>query len=308
MGLAVGDALGAPLEGAPPGVAAAAVARGLEMTGGGRWAAGEWTDDTALALELAESIGSLGVVDTDDLAARYIRWATTGGKGIGHTTRRALVGARDADDARARARAYYEATQWAAGNGTVMRATPIGLAAQDLDEAVRAARLDALLTHANPAAGATSAGLCSALIALREGRDPLAAAREQVVDQPAVARALDAVDRRDEAELARLAAEDAGACWTTLAIALHALLVISDYERGVRWAIAQGGDTDTNAAVAGALLGYRHGAAAISIRWLNALRGRERVERAADGLAARAGERRLRPKPSQSPGPRPGTA
>lgn len=143
LGLAVGDALGAPLEGAPPPVASVAVAGGLEMTGGGWWAPGEWTDDTAMALKLAESISTLGVLATDDLAERYIRWANTGGKGIGRTTRSALVGARNAEDARARARAHYETTRLAAGNGTAMRATPIGLVAHDLDEAVGAARRDA---------------------------------------------------------------------------------------------------------------------------------------------------------------------
>jgi ADP-ribosylglycohydrolase len=46
-----------------------------------------------------------------------------------------------------------------------------------------------------------------------------------------------------------------------------------------------GGDVDTNAAVAGALLGCRHGVAAIPDRWRAPLRGRERIERVADGLA-----------------------
>jgi len=290
LGLAVGDALGAPLEGAPPAVAAAAVAGGLEMAGGGWWAPGEWTDDTAMALELAESITTVGVLATDDLAQRYIRWATMGGKGIGRTTRSALVGARDAEDARARACAHYATTRLAAGNGTVMRATPIGLAARDLDEAVDAARRDAQLTHADPAAGAASAAVCAALLAMRESGDPLAAARAQTGDHPSLVGALDAVARADESALARLAAgREAGACWTTLAIALHALLAIDDYERGVGWAIAQGGDADTNAAVAGALLGYRHGATKIPDRWLSSLHERERVERAADRLATRAG-------------------
>lgn len=290
LGLAVGDALGAPLEGAGPAVAAAAVAGGLEMTGGGWWAPGEWTDDTAMALELAESVSALGVLDTDDLAHRYIRWATMGGKGIGRTTRTALVGARDAADARARAGAHYQATKLAAGNGTVMRATPIGLAARDLDEAVGAALRDAQLTHADPAAGAASAALCAALIAVREGGDPLAAARKQTDEHPNLVRALDAVGRADESALAGLAAGlEGGACWTTLAIALYALLVIDEYERGVGWAIAQGGDADTNAAVTGALLGYRHGATMIPARWLSSLRERERLERAADGLATRTG-------------------
>lgn len=57
LGVAVGDALGAPLKAATPDEAARAVGRGLEMTGGRGWAPGEWTDDTAMALALAESIG-----------------------------------------------------------------------------------------------------------------------------------------------------------------------------------------------------------------------------------------------------------
>ena len=285
LGLAVGDALGAPLEGAPAAAGAAAVAGGLEMTGGGWWAPGEWTDDTAMALVLAESIASRGLLDTDDLARRYITWASSDGKGIGRTTRSALVGARDADDTRARARAHHEATRLAAGNGTVMRATPIGLAARDLPEAVDACQRDAQLTHADPAAGAASAALCAALLALRGSADPLAAGRGQAREHPRVAAALDAVAGPNEAALARLAGgSEAGACWTTLAVALHALLVTDDYERGVGWVIAQGGDTDTNAAVAGALLGYRHGAGAIPARWLERLRERTRIERAAEGL------------------------
>jgi ADP-ribosylglycohydrolase len=243
-----------------------------------------------MALELAESIGTVGVLNTDDLGRRYIRWATTDGKGIGRTTRSALIGARDADHARARARARYQAARLAAGNGTVMRATPIGLAARDLDEARVAARRDAELTHADPAASAASTALCAALLAVRKGGDPLGAARGQTGHHPSLAGALDAVGRRDGSALGRLAAGlQAGACWTTLAVALYALLVIDDYERGVGWAIAQGGDADTNAAVTGALLGYRHGVAQIPVRWLSSLRGRERLERAAEGLAARAG-------------------
>jgi ADP-ribosylglycohydrolase len=285
LGLAVGDALGAPLEGSPPAEAAAVVAGGLEMTGGGSWAAGEWTDDTALALALAESIGARGLLDTEDLAERYIAWARVDGKGIGRTTHSALVGARDAEDARARARAHYETTRRPASNGTVMRATPIGLAARDVAQAVAAARDDAQLTHADPTAGAASAALCAALLAVRQSTDPLAAARRQARGHARLKSALGAVREQDDAAIARLAADDeAGACWTTLALALYALVVIDDYERGVGWAVAQGGDVDTNAAVAGALLGCRHSTRSIPSRWLAPLRERHRVERAADGL------------------------
>jgi len=54
----------------------------------------------------------------------------------------------------------------------------------------------------------------------------------------------------------------------------------------VTWVIAQGGDTGTNAAVAGALLACCHGAGAVPDRWLCALRTRQRIERAVEGLVA----------------------
>ena len=72
---------------------------------------------------------------------------------MGWATRHALAGARDAAEARARARAYFERGLPAAGNGTVMQAAPIALAARSVEEAERAARADAVLTHGDPRAG-----------------------------------------------------------------------------------------------------------------------------------------------------------
>jgi len=285
LGLAVGDALGAPLEGAPPERAKQAVEAGLEMVGGRSWAAGEWTDDTALALALAESIAAHGLLDTADVAARYIEWAHVG-KGIGNTTAAALRGAKDEADARARAEAFHEATNRSAGNGTVMRAAPIGLAAPTVAAAADAAREDARLTHYDPAAGTASAALCAALVAMRDEGNALAAATVQACEHDRVHDAIAAARGRPDT-LAELAAgEEMGACWTTLGVALHALEVIDDYEQGVLWAIGLGGDTDTNAAVAGALLGCRHGAGAIPERWLEPLQERERIEQAALALAS----------------------
>lgn len=279
LGLAVADALGAPLEFTSPAQAAAAVAAGLEMTGGGsfRWLPGEWTDDTTMALCLAESIGEHGLLELDDVTHRYAEWASSGPKDIGNATSAALRGASSAAEARERAQSYVERTGGGAGNGTIMRAAPIGLAATSLAEAVDAARADAALTHGDPRAGHASAALCAALLSLDE---PVAAARAECAGE---AKLLDALDS-DEDGLAELAAHEMGACWTALGVALHSLTEIDDYERGVLWAISLGGDTDTNAAVAGALLGARHGLESIPERWLEALRGRDRVEAAAAGL------------------------
>ena len=284
LGLAVGDALGAPLELSSAEEARAVVQRGLEMTGGGSWAPGEWTDDTALALCLAESIGSHGLVDTEDLARRYISWANEDGKGIGRTTRAALQGARDAREARARARDQHERTGFTAGNGSVMRATPIAFAAESVEQAARAARADAELTHFDPAAGVASAALCAALLALGQDGDPIAAAQVQVRGDVRLVRVLEAVNTSDVAALAGFAAgPERATCWTTLGVGLAALAAHS-YEDGVSWAISLGGDTDTNAAVAGALLGCRDGPDGVPDRWLSALRDRARIERAAAGI------------------------
>jgi ADP-ribosyl-[dinitrogen reductase] hydrolase len=284
LGLAVGDALGAPLELSTPGEAHAAVGRGLAMTGGGSWAPGEWTDDTALALCLAESIAERGLLDTEDLVRRYIAWANDAGKGIGRTTRAALQGARDAADARSRAREHHERTGFSAGNGTVMRATPIALAARSTEDAARAARADAALTHFDPAAAGASAALCAALIAVGQRDDPVAAAAVEAGSDERLAGVLEAVRAHDVQALAEAASgPQRGTCWTALGVGLSALAA-ADYERGVVWAISLGGDTDTNAAVAGALLGCRHGVQSIPERWLAPLRDRERIERAATTL------------------------
>jgi ADP-ribosylglycohydrolase len=290
LGLAVGDALGAQVEFADPHVVRAVVARGLEMADSAFWAAGQWTDDTALALELADSITDRGLLDVDDLALRYIHWATNDGRGIGRATRAALIGASDAADARRSASDFHASTGMGAGNGTVMRCTPIGLVAHDIGEARAAAFEDARLTHGHPAAAPASAALCAALLALRSGDDPLTAAVAETSAEPELGRALElAADDQRDALGVLATGPAAGACWTTLAIALCALTHISDYESGVAWAISLGGDTDTNAAVAGALLGFRHGADAIPRRWLEPLAQRERIERAAEDLARHMG-------------------
>jgi hypothetical protein len=66
-----------------------------------------------------------------------------------------------------------------------------------------------------------------------------------------------------------------------------ALCAAAASETDVTWAIGLGGDTDTNAAVTGALVGARDGVSAIPERWLEVLRQRQRIERAAERLAAR---------------------
>ena len=78
-----------------------------------------------------------------------------------------------------------------------------------------------------------------------------------------------------------------GVCWTTLGVALYAVSAHQDFEGGVSWAIGLGGDTDTNGAVAGALLGCRYAIDGIPEGWLTPLQDRDRIERVAGQLPGR---------------------
>jgi ADP-ribosylglycohydrolase len=115
-----------------------------------------------------------------------------------------------------------------------------------------------------------------------EDDDPLAAAMRVARDVRTQAAALDVGD--EAAISARAGGPEFGVAWTALAVGLHAVTEFEDFEAGIAFAISLGGDTDTNAAVAGALLGTRSGPAGIPDRWLSSLKDRERIERAAAGL------------------------
>lgn len=89
VGSAVGDALGAPFEFGPPGAVSArfpAPGAGGEMCGGGGWGPGEATDDTQMAVLVAESLLERDGLDLPDIFARFQRWAASDPQGIGLQT------------------------------------------------------------------------------------------------------------------------------------------------------------------------------------------------------------------------------
>ncbi len=125
LGLAVGDALGAAVEFEPPGTFdpvtdfRAGGPHGLEP--------GEWTDDTSMALALADSIADVGW-DLNDQAERYLAWWQNGAYSvngrvfdIGVTTSAALSRFRQTGDAWTAG----DASAYASGNGSIMRLAPI---------------------------------------------------------------------------------------------------------------------------------------------------------------------------------------
>ena len=279
QGLAVGDALGATYEFCAPDD----VPDGpLEIVGGG-WlslAPGETTDDTALAgcvLEGYRPDGSFALAPVRDA---MIRWLDSDPKDVGNQTRYALGYLRANPP---ETRAPEDAS--AQGNGAVMRAASHGVGAPGPQQAALNAYLEAGLTHPSREARASSA-LVADLVRLLSDGDPddpgaaLGAAYgivegvEGGVLRPGRSRPL----REVFAPLEGYRHDPGG--WTvyTTRLALFSLVDAPGFRTGVERVVGLGGDADTNAAVAGALLGSRFGASSIPEGWLGSLKGPTAIE------------------------------
>lgn len=268
VGSAVGDALGAPFEFGAAGVFSTRFpepGRGGEMCGGGGWEPGEATDDTQMAVHVGESLLERGGLDLPDVFERFQRWAAADPKDIGLQTEDVLSNGLPWDRA---AQAHFRTNRRAAGNGALMRAATSGVyfAGHGQVATMEAGRRLAALTHGDPAAWEGTAIFHELLRVALDGDDPIAA----IPDTLAAARP----DHRERyaAVLAPdwhpdQATEFNGAVWPCLGSAVWAVRTNSSYEGALRAAIDLGGDTDTVAAVTGALAGAVHGFDAVPARW-----------------------------------------
>src|SRR5436190_15191272 len=119
IGSAVGDALGAPFEFGPEGAFSARFpepGQGGEMCGGGGWDPGEATDDTQMAVLVAESLLEHGGLELPDVFDRFRRWAAADPKDIGLQTEAVLSSGDSWDLAAA---LHFQTSQRAAGNGAL---------------------------------------------------------------------------------------------------------------------------------------------------------------------------------------------
>jgi ADP-ribosyl-[dinitrogen reductase] hydrolase len=291
LGTAAGDALGAPYEFGPPRGPKLEVA----MVGGGSfgWEPGEWTDDTSMAIAIAE-VAATGVdlreeQAVDAVVKRWHKWSQHA-KDVGVQTRSVLSQAGrhgiSAQKARAESAGLHKLTGRTAGNGSLMRTAPVALAYLD-DEAalVEAARAVSELTHYDPEAGDACVLWCLAirhaiLTGLLDARIGL-----QYID----------IDRRDlwasRLEVAEASqpsdftnngwvVEALQAAWCAIATTpipqddpAQGVFRVDHLRLTLDAAVRGGNDTDTVAAIAGGLLGAAYGASAVPADWRRVLHG-----------------------------------
>jgi ADP-ribosylglycohydrolase len=247
-----------------------------------------WDDDLAMAMALAECLVELpqgaSRLDTHAIQQAYLAWLRTGSRGIGGLTLEVLIKA-SSGEARPAERVWQtrcDKGQRPLGNGAAMRIAPLGLAfAGNPDHIARLATEDAAITHWDPACRQTAAAIALLTAALIRGeRDPIAFARSHAGPmEPEVAEAWDPISLE---ALARrgLDGGDMGSTLLALKVAVSVLREGSPYSDALPWVLRQGGDTDTNGAIVGALLGARDGLAAIPVDWRRCVPEGDRILRA----------------------------
>lgn len=291
LGLAVGDALGTTLEFKQPGSFKPIKA----IVGGGPFQLkpGEWTDDTSMALCLAESLVECKGFDPVDQLKRYVRWYREGHLSsngrcfdIGGTTRSALVRFEREHQP------YCGSTDsQAAGNGSIMRLAPVPMFfSSSPEEAIEKSGESSRTTH-----GATEAvDACRYLGALLVGasrevdKDELLSERYSPVPgywkQHPLTPTIDKIaagsfKKRNPPEI-----RGTGYVVQSLEAALWAFFHGSSFQEGCLLAVNLGDDADTTGAVYGQLAGAFYGEEGISAEWRSKLAKRQLIESLAERL------------------------
>jgi ADP-ribosyl-[dinitrogen reductase] hydrolase len=295
LAAAAGDALGAGYEFGPPLPADAPVT----MRGGGAcsWAPGEWTDDTAMAIAIAEVAATgadlRGVGAQDQIVARWVGWSRTA-PDVGIQTSQVLGQVLDGGVSGAAAAALaasadlHERTGHTAGNGSLMRTAPIALAyLDDPDGLVQAALAVSALTHFDQSAGEACAlwSLAIRHAVLTGELDPragLAYLPARTVDVWAARLAEAEKSRPSDFSNNGWVVEALQAAWCAIARRPYSDpggdpslgFPAADVLRvSLENAVRGGRDADTVAAIAGGLVGAALGASAVPAEWLAVMHG-----------------------------------
>ena len=292
VGAVVGDALGAPFEGHPGPVPAEHLGR-LDDGGGTL----RYSDDTALTFALGESLLLRGGLDLDHLATAfattYEREPDRGyGAGTAQVLRRVAAGA---DWRRTAAAQFGGAGSF--GNGAAMRVAPVALHAWGTTaDAAELGRASAVVTHTHPeavdAAGVQAVAVTMALTDSspwpRHLLDTVAASATTAPLGAALAALSRLAPDRSPAAVAALTGTGVAAVEAVPAAIAVVALNPDSFPDAVRFAIGLGGDTDTIAAMVGAISGARLGEGAVPETWRDRVEGVGEAVDLADRLAARA--------------------
>jgi ADP-ribosyl-[dinitrogen reductase] hydrolase len=264
LGQLAGDSLGSLVEFQPPQEIRRKYPHGVrQLEAGGTWGtlAGQPTDDSEMALILARMLVKLGRYDAGEARKAYVFWLNSAPFDCGSTVSSGLRGRPNRESQ---------------ANGALMRISPLGIFGcnHDLDRVSEYARADAALTHPHPVCLQANAlfamAIAHAIRTWKGARELYWQIRDWAQDMNVDARLVKAIVDASESPPADYVQQQG---WVIIAFqnALWQLLYASTLEEGVVDTVMRGGDTDTNAAIAGALLGAVHGRNSIPAQWVDKL-------------------------------------
>ncbi len=286
LGLAVCDALGTTLEFRPPG----SFKPLTDMIGGGPFhlAPGQWTDDTSMALCLAESLIECGGFDPEDQMRRYLRWWREGywsSTGvcfdIGGTTSAALANFESSGDPFSGSDHEHSA-----GNGCIMRLAPVPMYyAHDEAQAVRISGESSRTTHGSRICIDACRYMASILIGALNGEPKKQLFAPERWNYGLLALPIEQVQLGGFLVNSPPRIRGTGYVADCLEAALWAFALTDNFESGALKAVNLGDDADTTGAVYGQIAGAFYGESAIPQRWLDLLHRRDDIASLAERLA-----------------------
>ena len=272
LGLACGDAVGAAVEFMPRGRFKPLT----DMVGGGKFKlqAGEWTDDTSMALCLAQSLIDNQGFDAKDQMDKYVAWVNTGNPGpkahpigIGQTILASLCRYKNSGDPFAGSNSNRSA-----GNGALMRLAPVVLAYfPNLSAIQKYARLSTITTHAADECITTSSLLAESIALMLSGKK-----KESIISLWA--------EWSDIQFMPESQIKGTGYAPESLKAAVWSFVNTNSFESAILTSANLGDDADTTSAICGQIAGAYYGVNAIPPHWLELLFMREEISHQADKL------------------------
>ena len=270
VGCAIGDALGNPFEMKPAASPLLKQWDGLFKAGGTFWVGepGQYTDDTLMSLALASSLVEKQGFDPDHVASQYLAWYESGNtRGIGGTTAGAMVNLKLGATWQESGLTHTPEGKPAGGNGTAMRASPLGLCYRNnITQLLKNAMIDASITHNSlePKMGSVAVALGTAL--LHNGTHGQVAALENIIEiiadcevKDRLSLAYKHIEKGTTASVALAEIGTHGYVPVTVGAAFYCFGATDNFKDAVVMAVKAGGDTDTTAAIVGALAGTFYG-------------------------------------------------
>jgi ADP-ribosylglycohydrolase len=262
-----------------------------------RWQPGDWTDDTDQMVCILDSLLTCDRVNLTDIATRFKHWAVTDGFGIGGTVYRVVHDPDFIENPHRVAQEVWESKDRnSAANGGLMRTSVLGIwQYQNLQQVRWNAEQVCKITHADPRCIASCIAVCLAISQLIQGHSNIEALVDSIANEVKVfhPEIEDCFKQAKESSLEMLRLDEGlnpyesfriGYTLKTLTAGFWALLHAQTFREGILRIIYEGGDADTNAAVAGALLGAKFGYSTIESRWIDGLIHKQNLENKVEQL------------------------